>query len=368
MKGHQPFFFLAAGFAFLEIGVWLVTFETGLLASGDLPPAQLHAHEMLFGYLPAVIAGFLLSSTAGWRVTLLSAAWLAGRVAMTLPSTVPQELVAAIDLTFLPALAIFRLPPLWKSPKWPTIGFAPLLGSLSFANLLWHLDAWGALPGAARAGERLAVDLFILMITVIAGRLVPGYTRAMSIPVNKPKDPGRETASIAIGLALLIFDQLGWRAGIGLSALALGALQLWRLAGWRTVEVLSRPILLVLHLGFAWLTFGLLLRGMAALWEGISEIDAIHAITIGAIGTLTLGMMGRLTRTHARQPAGASPADIIAYALVFASTLARSILPGLFPEWRPAMIAAAGALWMLAFALFLVEHGSALLRRQERRR
>jgi uncharacterized protein involved in response to NO len=366
MKGHQPFFAFAALVAILEIGAWLISLDTGVSVSGDMPPAQLHAHEMLFGYLPAVVAGFLLSSTAGWRVTFLSALWLAGRLALLLPG-LPHTLVAGIDLAFLPALAVFRLPPLWKSPKWPTIGFAPLLGLLCIANLLWHLDAGGRLPGGARAGEMLALDSFVLMIVVIAGRLVPGYTRAMSIPIRKPKDPEREAASILIGLALLAFDQLGWKTGIGLSALALAALQIWRLAGWRTADVLSRPTLLVLHIGFAWVAFGLLLRAVAALSGKIAEFDAIHAITVGAMGTLTLGMMGRLTRTHARQPAIADPADIVAYGLIFASVLARSILPGLFPAQRPALILAAGALWMAAFALFLIRHGPALLRRQNAR-
>jgi uncharacterized protein involved in response to NO len=367
MKGHQPFFFLAAGFALLEIGIWLGTLLAGFPMAVALPPAQWHAHEMLFGYVPAVLAGFLLSSTTGWRIIFLSAMWLAGRIAMTAEGILPQEIIAAVDLAFPLALVTLRMPALWISFKWPTIGFVPLLGALFVANLLWHLDALALLPGAARNGELLAVDLYSLMMVVMAGRLVPGYTRAMSIPVSKPKDPARETASVAVGLALLMSDQLEWKTAVGVSAFVLGALQLWRLAGWRTVEVFTRPVLLVLHLGFAWLTLGLLLRGTAGLSDWISEVDAIHVITVGAIGTLTLGMMGRLTQTHARRAAGASLPDIAAYALMLASALARSILPGLFPDERQAVIAAAGALWMLAFALFLIEHGSALLRRQERK-
>lgn len=362
MKGHQPFFFLAGLVAILEIGAWLTSLATGAALPGNLLPSQIHAHEMLFGYLPAVVAGFLLSSTAGWRVALLSAAWLAGRLAMAAPA-LPPPVVATIDLAFFPLLVALRLPPLWRSPKWPTIGFIPLLGGLCLADLLWHLDAVDRLPGGARAGEWLALDLFVLMIVVIAGRLVPGYTRAMSIPIQKPKDPGREIASIATGLALLACDQLGWEAGAGLSAVILGGLQLWRLAGWRTIEVLPRPVLLVLHVGFAWVVFGLLLRGAALLSGRITEADALHAITVGAMGTLTLGMMSRLTQTHARRPAAADTADIAAYGLVFAAAVARSVLPGLLPAERQIPIFAAGGLWMAAFAVFLVRHGPALLRR-----
>jgi uncharacterized protein involved in response to NO len=277
----------------------------------------------------------------------------------------PPPLVAAVDLAFAPALTLLRSPPLWTSFKWPTLGFVPLLLALFAANLVWHLGAAGVVAAGPRLGAFLALDLFILMLAVMAGRLVPGYTRAMLIPLRYPKDPAREKASIVLALVLLVADLLSWPVIAAAAALVLGLLQGWRLAGWRTARTLDRPILLVLHIGFAWFAVGLLLRGVAGLTSWIALADAVHAITVGAIGTLTLGMMGRLARTQGRRPLAASPLDITGYALLAAAAFARAIVPALAPELREAATVAAGLFWMSGFLLFLAAHGRALARMPE---
>jgi uncharacterized protein involved in response to NO len=360
VRGHRPFFIGAAAFAVLAMTGWLGILDASLPAPGRLGPGQWHGHEMLFGYTMAVLAGFLLTGSTGRRPAMLFALWLAGRLAMTFSAELPPGVVAAIDLAFAPALGLLRTPSLWASFKRPTIGFAPLLACIFTANLLWHLDALGVASWGARAGELLVIDLFTLMIVVMAGRLVPGYTRAMLIPVRQPKDPIREKWSIGIALALLVSDALQWSALAGLFALALGALQAWRLALWRTRDVIRRPLLLVLHAGFAWLVAGLALRGAAALTPWISATDALHATTVGAIGMLTLGMMSRLARIHARRELLAGAADIAGYATLFCAGIARVAVPALVPEARGGAILAAGILWVLAFVFFLVEHGRAL--------
>jgi uncharacterized protein involved in response to NO len=361
-KGHAPFFLAAAGFAIVAIGWW-----AAILAGAAPPPSgwsapRWHAHEMLFGYTSAVLAGFLLIGTGPRRVAVLLGLWLAGRVAVALAGALPPALVAALDLAFLPALALLREPPVWRGFRWPTVGFVPLLGALAGADLLCHLEPLGLLPGGAGRGIILALDLFGLMIAVMAGRLVPGYTRAMAIPVRKPRDPVAERVSIALLVVVLVADQLGSPIPAGAAALAAGALQAWRLAGWRTGDVLRRPLLLVLHVGFAWFAAGLALRGVAALAGALSPTDALHAETIGAIGLLTLGMMTRLARTHGRRPLAAGAATVASSALLAGAALVRVALPVLAPA--PALAVAgwlgAGALWIAAFALFLVSHAAML--------
>jgi uncharacterized protein involved in response to NO len=359
VKGYRAFFLGAALFALVAIAVWLAMLERIGPSPLRYAPAQWHAHEMLFGYVAAVVAGFLLLGTSGWRVGVLCVLWLAGRLAMA--SAAPAGIAAAIDLAFLPALALLRMPPLWVSFKWPTFGFLPLLGALLVGNLLWHLDQIGVVPGGAERGELLALDLFVLMMVVMAGRLVPGYTRAMLIPLRHPKDPWRERWSIGLGVVLLLSDQLGRQEILGVAAIALGALQAWRLAGWRTADVLRRPLLLVLHVGFAWLVFGLVLRGVAELTFWISRSDALHATTVGAIGTLTLGMMGRLARSQGRRKLTASAVDVASYALLFAAGITRVFWTAVAPDWRQDALATASVLWALAFGLFLAEHGRSLV-------
>jgi uncharacterized protein involved in response to NO len=314
---------------------------------------------MLFGYTLAVLSGFLLTGASGWRVVILTLLWVAARLALA--ASVTPWLAAALDLAFAPAVAVMRRPPLWAGLKWPTLGFLPLLAAFFAADLLWHLEACGILPGGAARGEWLALDLVTLMIVVMAGRLVPGYTRAALIPLRQPKDPGRERASVVLAVALLAADQLGWDMACGIAAAALGGMQAWRLSGWRSAAVVRRPLLLVLHLGFAWLVVGLLLRGAAALRPGIAASDAIHATTVGAIGLLTLGMMGRLDRSLGRQVLTASAIDIGAYASLFGAAIARALVPLAAPALREAAYVTAALCWMLAFLLFLVEHGPSLI-------
>src|SRR5215813_9343215 len=121
MKGHQPFFLAAGIFALLAIGWWIGVLEAILPNPGPADPVRWHAHEMLFGYTAAVLAGFLLIGTAGWRLALLACLWIAARLAIA--AGLPPAITAAIDLAFAPALALLRSPPLWAGMKWPTLGF-----------------------------------------------------------------------------------------------------------------------------------------------------------------------------------------------------------------------------------------------------
>lgn len=184
------------------------------------------------------------------------------------------------------------------------------------------------------------------MIAVIAGRLVPGYTRAMLIPVKAPRDALRERASIVLLLLMTGADAAGLLQGI-------------RLAGWRSRDALSHPLLLVLHIGFAWLAIGLALRGIADLFGALPRIDALHAITLGAMGTLTLGMMVRLTRTHGRLGQVSDAPTNAAFVAMSAAALLRVFGPLVAPGAPMPVYLAAGALWIGAFVIFLIRYAPA---------
>lgn len=352
MRGHRLFFLGAAAFAGLAMGWWLRALA-GAAAAGPLPLSRWHAHAMIFGYLVAVLSGFLLTTTRGWRVVALFALWLAGRVAIALTAPAPSLVASALDLAYLPALALLRDPPFWRRPKWPTTAFVPLLLAFTAANAAFHLDALGIVPGASETALRLAVDLVALMIAVIAGRLVPGYTRAMLIPLKAPRHAGYEAGSVVALLALVVSDAAERPHAAGIAALAAAALQAARLAGWRTGAVLRRPLLLILHIGFAWLALGLALLGLSLLTPWIPLGDALHGITAGAVGCLTIGMMARLTRSQARLPLESDIATTAAFACIVGAALLRVFGPILAPESAYGAILAAGALWIAGFVLFL---------------
>jgi len=356
MRGSRPFFLGTACYAGLAISWWLWALSGGFPEGGPLPLALWHAHAMIFGYLVAVLSGFLLTTTRGWRVWALFGLWLAGRVAIAVTLATPGVAGAALDLAYLPALALLRDPPFWRRPKWPTAGFPALLLALAAADLAFWLDALGIFPGGAEHSLRLAVELIALMIAVIAGRLVPGYTRAMLIPLRAPRHAGLEAASVAALLLLIAADTAGWPRLAGGAALLAAALQAWRLAGWRTGAVLGRPLLLILHLGFAWLALGLALFGLALLTPWIAPGDALHGITIGAAGSLTLGMMVRLTRSQARLPLETDAATSVAFACIVAAAVLRVLGPMVLPTLAGEAILAAGVAWIAGFALFLARY------------
>jgi len=358
MRGHQPFFIAAAIFAIVSIALWMAILQGAIPYPDKLPARQWHGHEMLFGYTVAIFGGFLLMSSKGWRVAVLLALWLGARLLIPLDGA--QWLAAVLDVALPPAILLLRTPSLWLGWKWPTVGFIPLLIALSAANLAWHLEVLGITAGTADPALRMIVDLLILLMVVMAGRLVPGYTRAMLIPLRQPKDPGREKASIVLGLLLLTADLSGWREVAGLSAIALAAMQAWRLSGWQTMAVFRHPIMLVLHIGFGWLALGLALRGVAAFTDWLSDTEALHAVTIGAIGMLTLGMAGRLLRTHDRRPLRASALEVCGYASLFLATILRVLIPGILPDLYQISVSASALFWILAFVCFLLEHAHVL--------
>jgi len=341
---------------------WWATILAGYGLGYDFMHGALwHGHEMLFGYTVAVLSGFLATGTRGTRLVALATIWVAGRLVVAASPVLPAWLVAVIDVAYLPALALLRIPSLWKTIKWPTIGFVPLLAALTASNILFHLGQLGLVPDGAELGLGLAVDLFTLMMIVIAGRLVPGYTRAMRIPLRLPKDPIRERVSVALMVLAVTADLLQQSTASGVLFALVAAVQLRRLIGWQNARLRRHPHLWVLHVGFAWLVIGLALRASAALIGVPSAADALHGITAGAIGILTLGMMTRLSRIHARRSIAPSACTWISYGAVLGSGLARVIGPVIMPENTQSILLAAAGLWIAAFALFLAEYAPMLV-------
>jgi uncharacterized protein involved in response to NO len=192
--GFRPFYLLASAFAALSIALWAAQLS-GMLPGAYLAGPAWHAHEMLFGYTEAVLAGFILIGTAGWRIPALAALWLAGRAAMALPGAVPPEAAAALDLAFAPALALLRTPPLWRPLKWPTTGFLPLLGALAAADesvaLAWDMAEW---PVLVARHPRLATNA----LRTMGGRLQEQQTKVREIATERVE---RRIAHVLLRLA-----------------------------------------------------------------------------------------------------------------------------------------------------------------------
>lgn len=363
VPGSRLFFALAALHAVLSVPLWLALRSTAALDQAVFAGPLWHGHEMIFGYVPAVMAGFLTLGSRGWANLLCAALWLVARAGAMLAMGDAWWLVALADAVFLPLVVATRRPPLWSGMKPFSLMLMALALIFGALNLNLHLAARGFSWLDPQQALALGVDLVMVLLVVVGGRLIPAHTRAATRRGVGLRLVWSERSSAVLACAVLVaggfaLDQLR----LMLMAV-LFALQLYRLVRWWDRAILADPLLWVLHAGFAWLTLGIGLRALALPSGLVDEIDALHAIFVGAVGSLTLGMMTRLDL--ARKPAAGLPRGAAAaFALVSIAAALRVLLGA---GVAPALAAAAGA-WALAFAWFLAAQAGLLrLKGQEGR-
>ncbi|WOB09580.1 NnrS family protein [Piscinibacter gummiphilus] len=365
--GFRPFYLLASGFAALSILLWSLQF-TGWLPRPYLAGPLWHAHEMVFGFTLAVVVGFLFTAGRNWSgrptptgrtLMALAALWLAGRVLVLSPWGLASALVnAAFPLAAAAGLAI----PFWRSRNQRNYFFVGLLMLMGLANLILHLSQLGALDLPGWLGVQLALDVVLFIMTVMGGRVIPMFTNNGVPNANAKRHPGVEKLALGSVLVLLVADLLPLPAAAmaliaALAALANGT----RLVLWQPRATLRKPLVWVLHLGYAWIVLHLILRAAAALgWVPASM--ATHALTVGAIGGLVIGMMTRTARGHTARPLKADGADTSAYLLVACAALVRVFLPLAWPAWTLPAIVLSAVFWSAGFGLYALRYWPVLSR------
>lgn len=369
--GFRPFFLLAALSASLLVPAWLALLLLGASWPSPLPPLVWHAHEMLFGYTTAVIAGFLLTAVQNWTgqvvargglLLALAGLWLAGRVACAVGGVLPPALSAAIDLAFLPALALSVAWPIARTRNKRNAAMPVMLLVLAVANaLLWLGVLRGDILAIVR-GQRLALDAIALLIVVIGGRILPGFT-ANAVPgIVARAHSALDTLGIAAMAVLLVLDLSAPHSKLaGYGAAVAGALNASRLWGWGGSRVLTRPILSVLHVGFGCTALSLVLRAFALLTGAIIESTATHMLTVGGIGLMTLGMMARVALGHTGRALVLPSSIVLALYCVALSALIRVLGPVLAAQHYALVLWLSGGLWTFAFVLYLVHYTPILL-------
>jgi len=357
-------FFLLAGLgAALLVPVWL------LMLAGHVPtPTYLggslwHSHELIFGFAPAVIAGFLLTAAFNWTGTpntkglplvILAVLWLVGRVALLAADSLPDLLVAAVDLAFLPAAALILLPPLWKAGNWANTAFVGLLGLMALANLMVHLNALEIIDGLSLAGLYGGLDLVLLIMVIVGGRITNAFTRN-ALGIQVPPQPRRDQMASGSVLLLVVVDLLALPDPVvGAVCLLAAGLTALRMASWQSLKTWKVPLIWILHLSQAWLVIGFALRGGALLFDLMPMTTALHALTIGAVGSLTLGMMTRVALGHSGRPLEIKPIIPWTYAAISLAAVVRIITPAFWPDLIPLANTIAGGLWTFAFATFVI--------------
>lgn len=366
--GFRVFFLAAALYAIAAMAVWLGWI--GVNAAGGAPahmpfdaaPQFWHAHEMIYGFATAAIAGFLVTAVPNWTgapavgpgvVTTAAGLWLSGRVAVFFSAAIPAWAVAAVDLAFLPVLAAIALTQLARRPKPANLMVVALLALLWSGDLLVHLDWAGAAAGDAGRGLRAGLLTIAALIAIIGGRVTPAFTRNALAPEPVPATPGPLNAlTIAAAIALPVLTLADAPTSvIGVTAFVAAIGQSLRLARWRGLRTLDRPILWSLHLPGAMLALGWFALGLSS-FGAFDGIAALHLIGIGAAGGMVLAMMGRAGLGHSGRPLVFGSGLAIACALIPAAALLRAV--GSFRDigLYYTSVIAAGVLWCVAFGIF----------------
>ena len=371
--GFRPFFLAAAAWAGFGILLWLPQYLGALTLPTNFGALDWHIHEMLYGYVAAAIAGFLLTAipnwtgrlpVSGWPLAGLAALWLAGRIAILTSGEIGGIAAAAIDVSFLVTLAAVAAREIVAGKNWRNLRVLVVLGLLIAGNIVFHAEV--LLKGAADYGIRLSIAAVILLISLIGGRIVPSFTNnwlARNNPGRRPVPFARfDMAAIAASaLALIAWVAAPAHPASGALLLLAGLMQTVRLARWAGDRTFADRLVLVLHVGYAFVPLGFLLIGASVFIDAAPPSAGIHAWTAGAVGLMTVAVMTRATLGHTGQAMQAGPATQAIYALVLAAALLRIVAAF---TGSLALVDTAGAAWIAGFACFVLFYGPLLVLRK----
>ena len=363
--GFRPFFLLAGFFAMLLMVTWVPVFVSGFAFNTYYGELGWHSHEMIFGYTSAVVAGFLLTAVRNWTerptptggyLAAMAALWLGGRILPLFPESLPGWLIALVDLAFLPVVAIGIGIPLVRSGEKRNLSFLLILAGLFVGNLYFHLELLGYPQPLAHKGIFLGLHVIILLIVIMGGRVIPFFTERALLGVVIRRRPIIEwlapTGALAFALAEFVPAD-PWIVGVCAASAAI--VNGIRLASWYTNRFWRVPLLWVLHLGYNWIVAGFCLAAVAA-FGTIPTQFTTHAFTAGGIGVLTLGMMARVALGHTGRPLRVGPAMAVAFGLVNLSAFLRTLLPIWYPDRLSEFVIFSGALWCIAFIIFVASY------------
>ncbi len=370
--GFRVFFLCAALWAAFGVLIWLPIYLGYVPFVTAFGPHDWHVHEMIFGYAAAAIAGFLLTAIPnwtgrlpvnGWPLAGLAALWLAGRIAILVSANLGPLLTAAIDVSFLATLAFVCAREIIAGKNWRNLRVLGVIAALTVANVFFHAEVH--VIGAADYSLRLALSTVIVLISLIGGRIVPSFTNNWLARNNPGRMPVPFSRYDGLTLAVSILALAGWIVAptgewAGAALLAAGAMQAFRLWRWVGYRAAGDPLVLVLHVAYAFVPLGFLLSGLSPVAD-VPGSAGIHAWGAGAVGLMTLAVMTRASLGHTGHALRAGLATQAIYAMVFIGAILR-VAASLSGDI--AALEAAGALWIGGFVVFAASYGPMLVRRR----
>ena len=367
-QAFRPMFLLGASFSAIAMLLWILVLAGVITLPVYGQVLFWHSHEMIFGFVAAIIVGFLLTAVQNWtglRAThgralgILTVVWLAGRLAFLFGESLPSWFVAGIDLLFLPLAAILLAIPLIQVKQQRNLFFVPVLFLLTFCNALMHYGLVSQRFDLQQLGSQNAVWLVTLLMAIVGGRVLPMFTANGTM--TKKAEPIVWLDRIALGSLWLVFvlnitlfsaqlPDLVMAAIYAVAAIAL-AIRCFR---WRIWITLSTPLLWSLHLAYWFIPVGLALFALRELGVGISNSIALHALTAGAMGNMILAMIARVSLGHSGRPLQPKTIMTVAFLLVFCAALMRVVLSWLVPELSLPWLVLSAAAWIIAYAIYVL--------------
>lgn len=363
----RPFFLGAALWAVCAIGLWLYAMSVTVdLPYNNLGTTSLHRHEMIFGFAVAALAGFILTAMPNWTgrpalkgkpLAALAALWLLGRLAILETAFFGVSWLSLLDIPFLFALLFVVWRDIAKTKNKRNYPVVALFAALAFSNLITHLEDLGIMAIDGH-GWRFGLGTILILLSFIGGRIIPNFTRNwmqqnLSPDTAQPKPPSPFDNNIIWLniLALLVWVFAPYHMISSILLILAGLSQLHRLSRWRGLQTIRASIIFVLHIGYVWIGLGLIILGVSIMWDGLVSSNAIHALTIGGVGTMTVAVMSRASLGHSGKQIKAGLGLSAVYIMLSIATIAR-LLAGILLENYQFLINLSGGLWMLAFTLF----------------
>lgn len=375
--GFRPLFLAAAGWSALAMGLWIAMLMGYPVLETAFNMIDWHVHELLYGYLSAVLAGFLLTAVPNWtgrlpitgmRLFILVLFWLAGRVAVLFADQLGPLLTALVDLSFLALLCFVIAREVIAGRNWRNLKVLIFVVFFFAGNGLFHLDAARSGFASDGYGTRLGIAVAVFLIILIGGRIVPSFTRNWLARREEGRLPITfnrfDIMSVALaGATLVLWVVVPERTETAVLGLLAGGVHLWRLIRWAGDRTLAEPLVLVLHVGYLFVPLGFIASAYAAYSPDLLPASAtVHMWTAGAIGVMTIAVMTRASLGHTGQPLHATKGTVFIYVCVIMAAVLR-VASGFYPA-TDALMHFAAILWIAAFGGFAVLYGPLLLRSQ----
>ncbi|VAX00294.1 NnrS protein involved in response to NO [hydrothermal vent metagenome] len=369
----RPFFIGAAGFAIFSMIVWTWIYSfSGDISSNRISPFVWHAHEMIFGYSVAVIAGFVLTAIQNWTgvatvkgksLLVLFLIWVSARLLATFP-ILTQQVTALLDISFYSLLLYFAVRPILQVKQYKQLSIVIVLFLLLISNSIYYSGILQLFDNGIYIGLYSGLYLILLLIFIMARRVIPFFIeKGVDENIKIKNYKWLDVSSIVLFIAYAIFDIFKLNQDI-LMVLAGSLLMLHsiRMLAWYHKGIWRKPLLWSIVLAYGFIVFGFALKLMIN-YYGFTPYLEIHSFSVGGIALLTLGMMSRVALGHTGRNVFKPPKTVFWMVLLIAiAAFCRVILPIFLPHYYSLIILLSQLFWISAFSLFLIVYFPILIK------